>query len=219
MKGTLLAVLMLAAVAAGQTSYPPPPPGSQPPAAAPTAQLDANQLLAQLEQTSAAINASVGRLRIEKWKTGGDEKHRLQSNADSIQRNISAALPGMVSAARTAPANLAAQFKLYRNVSALYDVFASLSEAAGAFGPKEDFQDLSQEGQQLDTLRRSLGDRLEQLATAQDAELTRLRARAAQAAAAPAKKVIVDDNAPAKTFKKKKKPAGATAQNASKPQQ
>ena len=84
------------------------------------------------------------------------------------------------SAVRSAPGNLGAQFKLYRNVGALYDVFFSLTEAAGAFGPKDDFQELSQEGQQLDTMRHNLADRVEQLATAQEAELGRLRAQAAQ---------------------------------------
>src|SRR5512142_971013 len=106
MKGMILAVLMLVAAAAAQTSYPPPPPGRQDAPANAASQVDPNQLLAQLEQTSAAMNGTVGRLRIEKWKTGSDEKQRLQSNADSIQRNIVAALPGMISAVRSAPGNL-----------------------------------------------------------------------------------------------------------------
>jgi len=199
MKGAFLAVLMLAAVAAAQTSNPPPAAAS---ATAPT-QTGSDPLLLQLGQTSAAINASVGRLRIEKWKTGSDEKERFQDNADSIQRNIVAALPGMIANVRSAPASLGAGFKLYRNVSALYDVFVGLTQATGAFGPKDDFRELSQEAQQLDAVRRELADRLEQLAVAGDAALARYRAQQADATAAP-KKIIIDDNEPAKTRRKKK---------------
>ncbi len=226
MKGTFLAVLTLAALAAAQTSYPPLPPGrtAAPTAAvaspaAPGAPVDVNQVLSQIGQTSTALNSSLGQLRIEKWKTGAREKDQFQANVDSIQRNLTSALPGMVQGVRSAPDNLAASFKLYRNVSALYDVLFSLTEAAGAFGPKDDYRDLSQELQQIETARRSLGDRLEQLATAKDAELVRLstQLKQAQAAATPPKKIVVDDTEQPKP-KKKKKPAGATAQTTSPPQ-
>ena len=226
MKGTLLAVLMVAALAAAQTSYPPPPPNRQPgparPSAVPAATTmpgDSNPVLSQLGQTTGALDSTLGQLRIEKWKTGSQEKGQLQANADSIRRNLTAALPGMVQDARSAPDNLAANFKLYRNVSALYDVLASLTEAAGAFGPKEEFHDLSQELQQLDATRRSLGDRMEQLATNKDAEVVRLATQLKQAQAAiPPKKIVVDNDDQPKT-KKKKKAAGTTAQTTSQPQQ
>ncbi|HYX68027.1 MAG TPA: hypothetical protein VE825_02755 [Terriglobales bacterium] len=225
MKGTLLAVLMVATVAAAQTSYPPPPPNRQPsPARAPAAaatsavQADPNQALSQLGQTTSALDSTLGQLRIEKWKTGSQDKAQLQSNADSIRRNVTAALPGMVQDVRTAPDNLAPNFKLYRNVSALYDVLASLTEAAGAFGPKEEYHDLSQELQQIDAARRSLGDRMEQLSTSKDAEVVRLAAQLKQAQAAiPPKKIVVDDDEKPKP-KKKKKPAGTTAQTTPQPQ-
>jgi len=225
MKGEFLAVLMLAAMAAAQTSYPPPPPGRQPsppPAAAPAPSgavpIDVNQVLSRLGQTSTALDSTLGQLRIEKWKTGSQEKGQLQANADSIQRNLRSALPGIMQNVRSAPDNLAASFKLYRNVSALYDVLAPLTDAAGAFGPKDDYRDLAQELQQLESVRRSLGDRLEQLAAAKDAELARLSAQLKQAQAAiPPKKLVVDENEQPKP-KKKKKPAGTTAQTTTPPQ-
>ncbi len=231
MKGTFLAVLMLAAVAAAQTSYPPPPPGktarpaapspaTPAPTAAPAATVDVNQVLSQIGQTSTALNSTLGQLRVEKWKTGAQEKGQFQGNVDSIQRNLTSALPGMVQGVRSAPDNLGANFKLYRNVSALYDVLFSLTEAAGAFGPKDDYRDLSQELQQMDAARRSLGDRLEQLATAKDAELVRLSTQLKQAQAAiPPKKIVVDETEQPQPKKKKKKPAGTTAQTTSQPQQ
>jgi len=179
--------------------------------------VDLGQLLLQLQQTAAQVNASLGQLRIEKWKTDSQGKNQYQANAESIQRNISGALPGMMDAVRTSPENLSASFKLYRNVGALYDVLASLTEAAGAFGPKDDYRDLAQQLQQLDGVRHAMADRLEQLATVKDAELSRLRAQVRPAATAP-RKIIVDDNEPAKPAKKKKKSAATTAESGSRPQ-
>ena len=229
MKGTFLAVLMLAVTAAAQTSYPPPPPGragnSTASPAAPaqpnsTAPVDANAILSQLGQTTAALDSTLGTLRIEKWKTGSQEKSQLQSNAESIRRNVTAALPGMVQDVRNAPDNLAPSFKLYRNVGALYDVLASLTEAAGAFGPKDEYRDLSQELQQLDGARHNLADRLEQLAGAKDAELARLSAQLKQAqAAVPPKKIVVDNSDETPKPKKKKKSSSTSAQPAAQPQQ
>ncbi len=231
MKGTILAVLMLAAAAVAQTSYPPPPPARQstapaapvaaPAAMAPAAPVDPNQVLTQLGQASTALDSTLGSLRIEKWKTGSQEKSQLQSNSDSIRRNVTAALPGMVQEVRKAPDNLAASFKLYRNVGALYDVLASLTEAAGAFGPKDDYRDLAQELQQIDAARHNLADRVELLATAKDAEVARLAAQLKLAQAAiPPKKIVVDNSDEEKPKpKKKKKPASTAAQPAAKPQQ
>ena len=235
MKGTFLAILIMAASTWGQTSYPPPVPGRQsapPPAAAPTSnpaataaaavapQVDTNQLLARLGQTGSALNTSLAGLRIEKWKTSGQDKAQLQSNADSIRRNLNRALPGIMQDVRNAPNNLGPTFKLYRNVGALYDVLASLTEAAGAFGPQQEFRDLSQQLQQLDTLRHDLGDRMEQLSSTKDAEIVRLGAQLKQAQAAiPPKKVVVDDTEDKPKPKKKKKPSATTAQSNDKPQQ
>jgi len=224
MKGTVLAVLMLAGSAAAQTSYPPAPPArpaTSPPAstaASVPAQVDPSQLLTQVGRASSALNTSLAGLRIEKWKTGGQDKNQLQSNADSMRRNLITALPGIIQDVRNAPDNLGATFKLYRNLSALYDVLASLTEAAGSSGSKEESRDLSQQLQQISALRRSLGDRMEQLAALKDAQITRLNAQLKQATAAtPPKKIVVDDNQDPKP-KKKKTPSATTAQTDSKPQ-
>ncbi len=219
MKVLVLAVLVLAISATAQTSYPPPPPGRgtapAASAAAPaTGAANVNQLLAQIDQTTAAVNGSLSKLRIDKWKTDSQQKSQYQSNAESISRNISEALPGIAGAVRTTPASVGATFKLYRNISALYDVFAALTEAAGAFGPKEDYQALAQELQQVDSLRHALGDRVNELALSSDAEVARLRTQLQQAQAAiPPKKIVVDNGDESPKTKKKKKSSSSTAQN------
>jgi hypothetical protein len=221
MKALVLAVLAVAVSVTAQTSYPPPPPGrqnaapAQGPVAAPNnAPVDVNQLLVQLDQTTSAVNGSVTKLKIDKWKTDSQSKGQLQSNAESISRNITEALPAITGAVRSTPASLGANFKLYRNVGALYDVFASLTEAAGAFGPKEDYQALAQELQQVDALRHALGDRVNDLALSSDTELAKLRTQVRQAqAAVPPKKIIVDNSDEPAKPKKKKKTSPSTAQN------
>jgi hypothetical protein len=182
-----------------------------------------NMLLGELEQASQATQVDLAKMRIEKWKTDSSSKHQAQSNVESIQRNLQSALPEMVSQLRGAPENLNFTFKLYRNLDALYDVFSSVVESAGAFGNKDEFQTLGNDLNALEKTRRAFADRLDSLSHAKEAELARLRTalQSAQAtlAAQPPKKVVVDDNEPAKkpAKKKKPKPTPATAEPASKP--
>src|SRR5208283_3998406 len=105
------------------------------------------------------------------------------------------------------------------NLTALYDVFASFTESTGAFGPKSDYDALARQLSVIDSVRHDLGDNLENLTSAKEAELKQLQTRlqtlqqAATAVAAPPKKVVVDDTQPTKKTTHKKKPA--TTDNAS----
>jgi len=175
------------------------------------ANIDVSSLLAKIDQTSQSASVDIARLHIEKWKADSSDKQQAQANADSVQRNMTAALPGMISAVRSSPQDMAATFKLYRNLNALYDVMKTLTEASAAFGPKQDYQSLAQYADAMDGHRRNLADYMETLAASKDAELARLRSQAkTQVADAPAKKVIIDDNAPAAKKTAKKKSAKAT---------
>jgi hypothetical protein len=167
-----------------------------------------NGMLTQLEQVSQAAQGDLGKLRIEKWKTDGGTKRQTQSNVESIQRNLQTALPAMVSELRNSPESLPSTFKIYRTLDALYNVFGSVVESAGAFGSKDEFQTLENDLGTVEKSRRTFADRMESLANAKETELARLRTqlKAAQAAAPPppAKKVIVDDTEPPKKPAKKK---------------
>ena len=171
-----------------------------------------NLLVSQLEQTVQAIQGDLSNLRIERWKTDSGTKRQAEANVVSIQRNLQDALPEIISQLRNSPEDLNGTFKLYRNLDALYDVFGSVAELAGAFGSKDEFQALGNDLNSLERSRHAFADRMETLAGAKEVELTRLRTQlrnmptAATAPPAP-KKVIVDDNAPAqKTTKKKPAP-------------
>jgi len=178
--------------------------------------------LDRLQTAASQVAIDLGHMRIEKWKADGQSKQQAQANAESVQRNLTSALPGLIENVRSAPQDLNANFKLYRNLNALYDVFGSLTESAGAFGPKSDYEALAQQLGVIDSVRRDLADALERLTSFTQYELNQLRsqiraqqqAAAAAAAVAPPKKIMVDDTEPPKKSANKKK-KGATSSSGS----
>ena len=119
-----------------------------------------NLLLGQVQQFSERTQADLAKTRIDRWKTDSNTKRQTQGNVESLTRNLHDALPEMVSTLRASPENLAATFKLYRNLDALYDVFTSVTESAGAFGPKDEFQSLDNDLTLLEEARRGFADRM-----------------------------------------------------------
>jgi hypothetical protein len=205
-------LLSLSASAQGGAPSPTPPGQNSSSAVSVASMNQINNLLADLQRTSDATAGDISNLRIDRWKADSTSKRQAQENSTSILRNLQNALPGIISEVRAAPEDLAPTFKLYRNLDALYDVLGTQSELAGAFGSKNEYQALGNDLANIERARRTLADRVQNLAASRDAELARLRVqvRNAQAAAtaAPPKKVIVDDEEqPKKTVKKKKKPA------------
>ncbi len=184
--------------------------------------------LDRLQAVSSALNGIISQLRVEKWKADSNSKRQAEANAESIQRNLSSALPGMIASVRSAPQDIGVEFKLYRNVNALYDVMGSLTESAGAFGPKGDYGALAQQLDSLDGIRRNLGDALEQLTASTELQLEQLRTQVktlqTQASVPPPKKVVVDDTEPAKKSstshktKAKKTDASSSGTTTSSPQ-
>jgi hypothetical protein len=164
-------------------------------------QVDLGSILVSIQGEAISTASQIGSLRINKWKTDSDQKQLAQQNADSLVRNLSAALPAIANDARQHPESFAANFKLYRNLSALYDVMLPLTESAGAFGDKSEYQAMGMQLQRWDSIRRSLGDYLEQLAVRKDAQAA---AAAPPTKKAAPKKIIVDDT-PTPSKKKKKK--------------
>jgi len=165
---------------------------------------DLNLTLAQLERLAQTTNLDLAKLRIEKWKGGGEARAQYQANADALSRNLSASLPGRIAEVRGAPSNLAASFKLYRNVDALYDVLSALTDAAAGAAPRSDYQALAADLQNLEAIRRALADRLETMAAVMDAELVRLGGgKSGARSKSGVKKIVIDDTAPRSTRKKK----------------
>lgn len=190
---------------------------------------DLNTILSQIQQATSSANVNIGKLRIEKWKTDSQQKQQMQQVADSLQKNITNAVPGLISDVQTSRGGVLASFKLYHNLNVVYEFLSSMAEAAGAFGRKEEYQPLEGDATALDTVRQNLSIYIEQTAGRMEAE-NRAAANAIQTKQAPGtlvpgKKVVVideNDTPPRKKPKAAKKkastpPAQAPAQASSSP--
>ncbi len=198
---------LITTAAMGQATAPKQPAAASPVPYASVSEL--NLLLSEAEQASQAMQADLSKLRIERWKTDSGTKRDTEGDVESMQRNLQNALPEIISQLRSAPQSLPATFKLYRNLDALYEVFASVVESAGAFGSRDEYQFLQNDLSQLQRTRRSFADRMDSLSNSKEQEVTSLRTQlhdlqaASATAPTPPKKVVVDDSEPAKPVKKR----------------
>jgi hypothetical protein len=192
---SFLLLLTSSIVLAGQTAPPQQGSDQQPVSYASVTQL--SNILNQVEQTAQSAQVDLARLRIDKWKTDSNSKRQAQSNVEAVSRNLKTALPEVITQLRNSPEDLAATFKLYRNLDALYDVLGSVVESSGAFGSKDEYKSLAADMDTFEKARRDLAERTEKLAVNKEVELSQLRAelKAAQAAVPP-KKIVVDDTQP-----------------------
>src|SRR5258708_7943395 len=62
--------------------------------------------LDKLQAVATQADADIGKLHIEKWKAASTAKSAAQTDADSIQRNLTTALPGLIDAVRAEPENV-----------------------------------------------------------------------------------------------------------------
>lgn len=215
---TALAVIVLFSMSAGLAAQTRTHAKQQTPPTNSTAQpagIDVNALLADLQHLSVSTNSDLAKLRIEKWKADSSQKQEMQQVANSLQRNITAAVPGLITDLQAAPGSVSRAFKLYHNLNVVYEFLNSLAEAAGTFGRREEYEPLSADASALDTIRQNLSNYIEQRAIAM--ENPPKPATQAQTTE-PAKKVVIDDNAPTPKKARKKKASASTSQPSTPPQ-
>ncbi|HLZ00348.1 MAG TPA: hypothetical protein VKT33_14915, partial [Candidatus Angelobacter sp.] len=87
-------------------------------------------VLSDLQRTLTTANEDISRLRIEKWKCDSAQKQQMVQVAQSLQRNITGAMPGLLSDAQNQPQSVASSFKLYHDINIVYEFLNSLAEAA-----------------------------------------------------------------------------------------
>ena len=198
MKTAVAAIILLGSLCAGQAS--------QAVASQPAAPSSLNTVLADLQRVALATSGDIGKLRIEKWKTDSSQKQQMHQVADSLQRNITNAIPGLISDVQNSQGSVSKTFKLYHNVNVVYEFLNSLAEATGAFGKKEEYEPLVTDAASLDNIRQNLSTYIEQAATSLE---TRPKpgmspTQSAQTSKGP-KKIVIDDAAPSKKKTTKKK--------------
>lgn len=208
---TALAVIVMLSLSldpAAQTARQ--PAQARPPQPAPQASdPNLNAIVRDLQQVSQTTTGDLGKLRIDKWKADGSEKQQMQRVAESLRRNITQAFPPLISDLQAAPGSVSKAFKLYNNLTVVYEFLSSLSEAAGAYGKNEESDPLVNDASSLDQARKKLSDYIDQSATALEAQVkkaTPAKTTPAQTTQGP-KKIVIDDSAPVTTKKKKPSPA------------
>jgi hypothetical protein len=154
-------------------------------------------MLEQLRGVAAKAETDVAHLQVERWKTDSTTRQQTQATSDSIRRNLAYAVPELIQNVRTAPGSLSANFRLYRNLNALYETFSLLVASAETYAGRDQFVPLESDLSQLESLCRQFAERTDQLTASGDAELTRARSHPPVAAAAKAPtRVVVDDTSP-----------------------
>ena len=180
-----------------------------------TPQTDLNTILLQVQKATSSANVNLGKLRIEKWKTDSQQKQQMQQVADSLQKNIANAGPGLVSDVQTSRGGVLSSFKLYHNLNVVYEFLSSMAEAAGAYGKKEEYQPLEGDATALDTVRQNLSTYIEQAAgkmeAANRAAASSNSVQARQTVVPGRKVVVIDekDTPPRKRPKSTKKKSSA----------
>jgi len=198
---TVIFVLMFCAGFGAVAQQAPMPPQGTPQAG------DLNTILLQLQQATNSASVNIGKLRIEKWKTDSQQRQQMQQVANSLQKNIANAVPGLISDVQSSRGGVLASFKLYHNVNVVYEFLSSMAEAAGAFGKKEEYQPLEGDAAALDTARQNLSIYIEQAAGKMEntnRAASGSNARPALGTVVPGKKVVVIDEEDKPTPKRAK---------------
>ena len=164
-----------------------------------------NAILSDLQRITQAANGDLSRLRIERWKADGAEKQQMQQVSDSLQKNITMAVPGLINDVQAAPGSVSKAFALYHNMTIVYEFLNSLAEAAGAYGKKEEYDVLSNDVSALDKARQNLSNYIDQAAKTLETQAQKPAPvqQQVQPVQTPKAVVIDDENSPPKKKKKK----------------
>jgi len=212
MKTALAAIIILlfcagpGAMAQPQTPASPRPQNQAPPQAA-----DLNAIVLQVQQATSSASMNIGKLRIEKWKTDSGQKQQLQQIADSLQKNIANAMPGLINDVSGSKGSALASFKLYHNLNVLYEFLSGLADAAGSLGKREEYEPLAADAAAIDTARQNLSTYIEQtvgkLESANRPPAGTTPAQSHQSGTVvPGRKVVVIDDTDPTPPKKRAKP-------------
>lgn len=164
---------------------------------------------AALQPALSDLQEALDVLRLDKWKTSGTVREEMEANIASIHHDLESTLPSLLAAADASPNSVVQLLPVQSNVGALYDVLLRVAAVAKLSAPGPQSAALQQAMTSLEGGRRTLGNRLQSLALAQEKQLGDLKAalRAAPPVAAPVAVPCPTPPAPAKKRKPRPKPA------------
>jgi hypothetical protein len=204
-------IILLFCAGTGAMAQPQTPASPNPQRQAPPQAPDLNAIVLQVQQATSSASVNIGKLRIEKWKTDSGQKQQLQQIADSLQKNIANAMPGLINDVNGSKGSALASFKLYHNLNVLYEFLSGLADAAGSLGKREEYEPLATDAAAIDTARLNLSTYIEQtVAKLETANRPQAGINPAQShqpgTVVPGRKVVViDDTDPPAPAKKRAK--------------
>lgn len=204
-------IVFLLCAGVGAMAQPQTPASPNPQRQASPQALDLNAIVLQVQQATNSASVNIGKLRIEKWKTDSGQKQQLQQIADSLQKNIANAMPGLINDVNGSKGSALASFKLYHNLNVLYEFLSGLADAAGSLGKREEYEPLATDAAAIDTARQNLSTYIEQtvgrLESANHPPAGTVPSQAhPSGTVAPGRKVVVIDDTDPVPAKKHAKP-------------
>lgn len=169
---------------------------------------DIDAIIGQIRQVTQAATVDLNRLQISRWKGDNAQKQNMQQVADSLKKNLTYAVPDLIAEVQSSRGSLSSTFRLYHNLNVVYEFLNSIAEAADAYGKREEYAPLSGDVDSLDHARQDLSTYIEKTA----AWLERPTPAPTPVATPTPKKIIVDEEPPAKKAAntRKKKTSSAT---------
>jgi hypothetical protein len=166
-----------------------------------------------LQPSLDVVLQTVTAVKLDKWKRG-TVRDETGEHITAIEHDLQGTLPSLLQAADANAGTLSKVLPVTRNAEALYDVLVSVVEAARVAAPPDQVAQLEQALSGLGTALKSLDDRVQEIAVAQEQQTLDLRksvqtltaARVAAAAAPPPKPCP----APTPAKKPRKKPPAGT---------
>jgi hypothetical protein len=162
MKMVFAAIMILLFCGPGAMAQPQTPASPNPQRQALSQAPELNAIVLQVQQATSSASINIGKLRIEKWKTDSGQKQQLQQIADSLQKNIANAMPGLINDVSGSKGSALTSFKLYHNLNVLYEFLSGLADAAGSLGKREEYEPLATDAAAIDTARQNLSTYIEQ---------------------------------------------------------
>jgi hypothetical protein len=162
MKMAFAAIMILLFCGPGAMAQPQTPASPNPQRQALPQAPELNAIVLQVQQATSSASINIGKLRIEKWKTDSGQKQQLQQIADSLQKNIANAMPGLINDVSGSKGSALTSFKLYHNLNVLYEFLSGLADAAGSLGKREEYEPLATDAAAIDTARQNLSTYIEQ---------------------------------------------------------
>jgi hypothetical protein len=210
----LAATLCLpATVSAAQAPTNPP---QNPAPARPPAHTHPSELL---KPSLDSVQQTLYAVKLDKWKRG-TVREEAGDHINALLKDIENTLPPLLQDADAAPGTFSKVLPMYRNVDAFYDVLLRVVEAARVSAPADQVTQLEEALIGLSKARRTLDDRLQDMAVDQEKQLGDLRstvqkqtvALSTASAVAPAPAPVPCTPAPRPKAKKKPNPPPATQQ-------